>query len=284
MRDVWTGIRDLPEERVRDLGSALESRVQVPAQRRMRGEWLDGLGIRTGQRVLDVGCGTGAETRALAARAGERGLALGVDPSPVLLERARAEARHLGLGSRLQFQVGSAAEPGVKDACFDLAVAATVFTHLAEPEPALRGMLRTLAPGGTLSLFDQDYETLVFDHPDAATTQKVVRANAGELANGIAGRQLYGWLHDLDLAEVQARTFSYVETGQVRYLQGLAERGAEWAVQRGELTRLAAEGWLRELWARSEAGRFFGALTYVAAWGRNPGPPGHVAPRADGGP
>src|SRR5438067_4500684 len=62
-------------------------------------------GIQSGQRVLDVGCGTGYFVRLIAAAVGPRGLAVGIDPSTSMVEYARRK----GAGSaNSRFQVGTA--------------------------------------------------------------------------------------------------------------------------------------------------------------------------------
>lgn len=60
----------------------------------MLGAYLDDLILPGGGRVLEIGCGTGAIARVLAARPGV-GEVVGVDPSPVFLDRARQLAAGL---------------------------------------------------------------------------------------------------------------------------------------------------------------------------------------------
>jgi ubiquinone/menaquinone biosynthesis C-methylase UbiE len=80
----------------------------------------------------------------------------GVDPAAGLVDRARARFRGR---DGLDFSIGEATDTRQPDAAFDLVVAHTVFSHLADPSGALAEAYRVLRPGGTLAVFDGDYAT-----------------------------------------------------------------------------------------------------------------------------
>jgi ubiquinone/menaquinone biosynthesis C-methylase UbiE len=95
-------------------------------------------------RVLEVGCGTGAIARELVTWPGV-GEVLGVDPSPILLDRARK----LGAGiDNLSFQEGDGRRLSLPDAAFD----AVVLSHVPGPEDVLAEAFRVLRPGGRLAV------------------------------------------------------------------------------------------------------------------------------------
>ena len=106
-------------------------------------------GVQPGQRVLDVGCGTGYFARLLARVVGPDGQVVGVDPSPEMIDYARRKA---GDVSSCQFQLGTVEALELPAESFDVVVSSLVLHHLPEDlrVPALREMWRVLRPGGTL--------------------------------------------------------------------------------------------------------------------------------------
>jgi len=103
-------------------------------------------GVRSGQRVLDVACGTGV-VAVTAARRGGR--VTGLDLTPELLERARENAEIAGV--EIDWHEGDAEELPFKDAEFDVVL--SQFGHIFAPRPlvAIGQMLRVLKPGGTIA-------------------------------------------------------------------------------------------------------------------------------------
>jgi ubiquinone/menaquinone biosynthesis C-methylase UbiE len=108
---------------------------------------VERLGVTAGDRVLDVGCGTGRLARWIAERVGARGKVVGLDPLPERIAIARANA------AGISFEVGKAEELGAfADASFDAVCLSAVF-HWVEDKPrALREIRRVLRPGGRMGV------------------------------------------------------------------------------------------------------------------------------------
>jgi SAM-dependent methyltransferase len=73
---------------------------------------------------------------------------------------------------------------------FDVCRAARLLEHLPGTTQALAEMARVARPGGRIVVFDIDWDTLIFDHPDKETTRMFVLSHAGTIRNGWIGRQL----------------------------------------------------------------------------------------------
>jgi SAM-dependent methyltransferase len=103
--------------------------------------------VPAGSRVLDVGCGTGATTLALAARAGH---AVGVDLSAPMLEVARTRAEREG--SAATFVCADAQTHAFAPASFDRVVSRFGVMFFDEPVMAFANLRRAAAPGGLARL------------------------------------------------------------------------------------------------------------------------------------
>src|SRR5690606_28102744 len=108
-------------------------------------------GVTGGQRVLDVGCGTGALTVELARIAGAESVA-GCDPSPALLAACRDRLPDADL------REGRAEVLPFDDDAFDTALAQLVFHFVSDPERAARELRRVVRPGGRVALCVWDFE------------------------------------------------------------------------------------------------------------------------------
>jgi ubiquinone/menaquinone biosynthesis C-methylase UbiE len=106
------------------------------------------LAIVPGERVLDVGCGTGLLAEHIADIVGSTGHVLGIDPLPLRIELAQAKAR-----ANLEFRVGSAEDlSGIPDGSVDVVCLNAVFHWLPEKTGPLREFARVLRTGGRLGI------------------------------------------------------------------------------------------------------------------------------------
>ena len=110
-------------------------------------EILDACALGQGQRLLDVGTGTGLVAAAAAAR-GEPGLAVGLDVSLAMLAHARARGAPLGV----RLVAGDAEALPCRDASFDAVVGHFVLVFCDRPESALVEIHRVLRAGGRVAL------------------------------------------------------------------------------------------------------------------------------------
>ena len=122
-------------------------------ERTFKERLLDQAAIAPGERVLDLGCGTG--TLALMAKRREPAAELvGIDGDPAILERARRKSAEAGLAAT--FDEGLADDLPYPDGSFDKVLSTLCFHHLARDlkARAAREVARVLRPGGEFHVAD----------------------------------------------------------------------------------------------------------------------------------
>jgi SAM-dependent methyltransferase len=118
--------------------------------RRLTAPFLEFVGVRSGHRVLDVGCGTGIMT---AACADLGATVVGLDPAAPYLEFARCHA----VRPNASFELGDAHRIGYPDGTFDAAVSTLVLDVIPDPEKVGQEMRRVTRPGGIVASAVHDF-------------------------------------------------------------------------------------------------------------------------------
>jgi 2-polyprenyl-3-methyl-5-hydroxy-6-metoxy-1,4-benzoquinol methylase/predicted ATP-grasp superfamily ATP-dependent carboligase len=112
-------------------------------------DWIESLGLMPEARVLEIGCGAGFLSVALA----QRGLRVqAIDPAEAMVELARRHAVESGTSQLLSVDFGDTYALAFEDACFDLVIAIGVIPWLKRPELAMREMARVTRPDGRIIL------------------------------------------------------------------------------------------------------------------------------------
>jgi SAM-dependent methyltransferase len=110
-------------------------------------KFLDFVGIRDGERVLDIGCGTGALACGLAART-RRSEIVGIDPVAPFVEYARTRVAE----PRIKFHVGDALNLPYPTGSFDKCLSLLVIMFIRDAGRAVSEMRRVTCPGGTVAV------------------------------------------------------------------------------------------------------------------------------------
>jgi SAM-dependent methyltransferase len=253
---------DAPEHYARYVAGVRD----LAAVRAWKARSIDLLEPRPGMVLLDAGCGTGEDVRALADRVGPGGRALGIDASAAMV----TEARRRGHGPRCAFRRADVTRLPLSDASVDGARAERVLQHLADPAAAVRELARVVRPGGRVVVAEPDWGTLVIDGGDARVAALVAAAAGRALRSPAAGRSLRRLLAEAGLREVGVTARSLVLTGAAAdRLLGL-EAAAARAVAAGDVDAAAAATWRDAFATASAQGTALAAMTAFMAWGRRP--------------
>ena len=145
---------------------------------------LQRMGLRPGQRVLEVGPGTGRLLIPAVQRVLPGGEVVGIDIQPGMVERLKERARRAQV-SNLTAIVGDATQPMVAEADFDLAFLATTLGEIPDRAAVLAQCFRALKPGGVLSIT----EMFPDPHYQSRSTVKRLAEETGFRLQSIQG----GW-------------------------------------------------------------------------------------------
>ncbi len=234
-----------------------------------RSQTLAALEVVPGHRVLDVGCGTGADVQMLANLVGPGGLAVGVDTSEFMITEAKR--RTLGSGLPIEFYTASVDVLPFLEGTFDGCRADRLLQHLDDPRRTLREMVRVIRPGGRIVVSEPDWETLLVD-ADRAVTRKILNARSDRYRSGWIGRQLAGLFLSCGVSDVVTMppvTFvvtTYESANEIFGLRGAADH----ACDTGVVSAAEAGDWLRHLEEADRLGYFFSAATLFAVAGKRP--------------
>ena len=260
MPDVYNQITELDPALARQLAEAMELRARDPAQQAMLATYLDGLDLPDRAAVVEIGCGTGAISRVLAARPGV-GEVTGVDPSPVFLDRARELSASV---ANLSFRQGDGRDLPLPDGSFNLAVLHTVLSHVPGPEVVLAQAFRVLRPGGALAVFDGDYNTVSVATGPADPLQACVDAFVqGSCHDPWVIRRLPGLAAAAGFTGIGLRSHGYAQITEPAYLLSLIDRGTD---------ALAAAGRAGLSWPRPSSPRAAAGPRRTPSTGTSPTP------------
>ena len=243
----------------------LEFRAKDPTFVAYREAYLELIDLPHTAAVLDLGCGTGVVTRAIAARAGFAGAVTGVDQSPEFIAAAQRLAADEGVGDRVEFALGDAHELDFPAATFDAAVAHTLVSHVRDPLAVLAEAARVIRPGGSVAIFDGDYASLTFGSSDPRLGQTIERAiQSMIMSSPRVMRELPRLLSKVGLRLIATQAHVYAEAGSSSFMLNLAKTYGPLAAAAGILPAADVDAWLADQRRSAGDGTFFAACNYYA--------------------
>jgi SAM-dependent methyltransferase len=153
-------------------------------------------GIKPGDTVLDLGSGAGNDCFVARHEAGPDGRVIGVDFTPEMIAKARANAQQLGYAN-LEFREGDIEQLPLSDAMVDVVVSNCVLNLVPDKKKAFSEIFRVLKPGGHFSISDV---VLQGELPDAL--QQAAEMYAGCVSGALQESDYLGIIHQLGFGEV----------------------------------------------------------------------------------
>jgi len=174
---------------------------------------IQALGLPSGSRGLDAGCGIGLQTLLLAEAVGPAGHVTGLDISPEFLTYAEGIVAEAGLSDLVSFQEGDVRKLPFEDSTFDWVWSSCCVGYAAALEPlsSVRELARVVRPGGSVAILVWSSERLLPGYP---LLEARLNGTAPGIAPFVAGKspelhfsRALGWFRSLGLEEPAARTF-----------------------------------------------------------------------------
>ena len=243
----------------------LEFRAKDPTFVAYREAYLKLIDLPYTAAVLDLSCGTGVVTRAIAARDRFSGTVTGIDQSPEFIAAAERLAADAGVGHRVEFVVGDAHELDLPAASFDAAVAHTLISHVRDPLAVLAEAARVIRPGGVVVVFDGDYASLTFGCSDPQLGQAIEGAiQSVIMSSPRVMREVPRLLPKAGLQLIATQAHVFAEAGSSSFLLNLAETYGPLAASNGLAPAAHVDAWLDDQRRSAEDGTFFAACNYYA--------------------
>lgn len=155
--------------------------------------------LRPGQTVLDLGAGAGFDAFLAARAVGASGRVIGVDMTPAMVTKARANARKGGY-AQVEFRLGEIEALPVADASVDVVISNCVINLCPDKRPVYREAFRVLKPGGRIAVSD-----VVARHELAADVQRDLALHTGCLAGATLQADLLVILKEAGFVDIAIR-------------------------------------------------------------------------------
>lgn len=247
--------------------SALETRGADPSMTPIIDSYLDALTWPSGALSVEIGCGTGAVARRIAARAAQ-GRVVGYDPSAGLIAAARERAADI---DNLAFELGSGEALPVEDGAATHAFLHTVLSHVPQPAVLVTEATRILQPDGHLVICDCDFSkiSLAIDGADPLESCAIAfRRNF--VTNVWLTASLRG------LAEGAGLVVERFELANRIVTQGdgnlaMVKFAGSWLVAQNVIGLPLAEALVAEYDRRQRLGLLYGFTPFVTLIARKPG-------------
>jgi ubiquinone/menaquinone biosynthesis C-methylase UbiE len=181
---------------------------------------------RKGERVLEAGCGVGAQTVPLAQNSPDAEIT-SIDLSPTSLAQAKERVQAAGIRN-VTFRHADIHALPFPDNFFDHVFVCFVLEHLPDPARALTCLRRVLRPGGTITVIEGDHGSAYFS-PDSEAARKtiacLVEIQRQMGGNALVGRECYPLLVSAGFHKVLVSPrMVYVDASRPALIEGFTKQ------------------------------------------------------------
>jgi ubiquinone/menaquinone biosynthesis C-methylase UbiE len=266
--NAWSDPSKTDPVEVSQMAAFLEERSRTPDAQAVNAALCNILDPQPGQRILEVGCGSGVLCRLIAPQLQPAGEMLGLDISPHFVEQASKYALQSGVASLIKFETGPAESLTYPNDSFNSALAARLLLHAKDPDAVVREMARVVKPGGRIIVMDWDFDTVVVDHPNRDLTRRLLTWRSDHHGgDNWSGRQLWRRMTTAGLQRLTIHPLVTVAHGEADGLTQSLWRAAQVSRDGGAISPEEHDDWVLDIKDRIQAGTFFASIVYFIVKG-----------------
>jgi len=161
------------------------------------------LDVKSGMKALDIGCGPGLTSLALAQAVGGSGHVDAIDIAPPMLQLA---ARRCADAKQVAFHQADVLQLPFADASFDVSLATQVYEYVADIDNALHELARVMKPAAQVLLVDTDWESCVWACRDEARMRRMMQGWSQHIPHPQLPRTLMQRMQRAGFVDVQVHT------------------------------------------------------------------------------
>lgn len=264
--DVYRITNELDDPTLDAVALRLESRGKHPRFIAMMEEYLAAMRIESAATVLDLGCGTGVVSRAIARRKGFTGRVTGIDRSPYLIAAASRFAASEGVANVVDFRSGDSQSLELRPGGFDAVVAHTLISHVEDQRAVMKEIARVAKPGGRVGIFDGDYASMTYGGSDDPAKAKAIDETIinALVTNPRVMREMPQLLQEVGLSLDAAFGYVVADVGKADFMAPGLQSMLRVLPRSGAMTESEARTWVESMMRRSDQGIYFGAINFYS--------------------
>lgn len=229
---------------------------QSPGVVNQRLRTLNAMAVNSGERVIDLGCGTGLFLRDLAIAVGQKGQAVGLDPSEEMLNIAANRCADL---PQTIIQQGTLDDDEGSAEKFDAASLVQVLRYIDDVPNALERTHALLTSGGRLAVIETDWNGTVLNSNYPDISRKILDAHDDDVPSANLPTKLTSLLKSTGFSAINVEAVPLLETNwsEGTFTYSMFMKFAELACKLGAITEDEGQDWLSDLQTKNDAGDYF---------------------------
>lgn len=269
--NAWANPAQHTSREIEDMAAHLERSATRPDQQLVNQALVEVLEPQRGEKLLEVGSGSGTLCRMMCHAIGGDGIVTGVDIAPAMCAIAKRIAAQEDGSWRIPFSAGQAEMLPLAANSFDGSFAARLLLHAPDPVAVIREMLRVTRQGGRIVLMDWDFETTAIAHPNRTLTRRIIQWRTTHYGgDNWSGRQLLGYAVQAGVANLSVIPVATIARDEDAAFTQTLLRAASRAGEAGVITSSEAATWSATLNQLIADGRFMASILYFIVHGTAP--------------